>query len=82
MAGKNTAVFGIYPSFASVENAVDALRSRDSGTRTFPFCSPRVRERRNSRMKKARKRLRVPPPVLEQVSYWVAPSDGCSGLVP
>jgi hypothetical protein len=27
MAGKNTAVFGIYPSYASVENSVDALRS-------------------------------------------------------
>jgi hypothetical protein len=27
MAGKNTAVFGIYSSYASVENGVDALRS-------------------------------------------------------
>ena len=27
MAGKNTAVFGIYPTYASVENGVDALRS-------------------------------------------------------
>lgn len=27
MAGKNTAVFGIYPSYESVENAVDTLRS-------------------------------------------------------
>ena len=27
MAGKNTAVFGIYPSYAGVENGVDALRS-------------------------------------------------------
>jgi hypothetical protein len=27
MAGKNTAVFGIYPSYASVENSVDALLS-------------------------------------------------------
>ncbi len=27
MAGKNTAVFGIYPSYQSVENGVDALRS-------------------------------------------------------
>jgi hypothetical protein len=27
MAGKNTAVFGIYPAYASVENAVDALRA-------------------------------------------------------
>src|SRR5579864_3299861 len=27
MAGKNTAVFGIYPSYQGVENAVDALRS-------------------------------------------------------
>ncbi|MGZ5565391.1 MAG: quinol:electron acceptor oxidoreductase subunit ActD [Limisphaerales bacterium] len=27
MAGKNTAVFGIYPSYASVENGVDALRT-------------------------------------------------------
>jgi hypothetical protein len=27
MAGKNTAVFGIYTSYASVENAVDALRT-------------------------------------------------------
>src|SRR3977135_4299920 len=26
MAGKNTAVFGIYPSYAAVERAVDALR--------------------------------------------------------
>jgi Protein of unknown function (DUF3341) len=26
MAGKNTAVFGIYPSYESVEHAVDALR--------------------------------------------------------
>lgn len=26
MAGKNTAVFGIYPSYASVESGVDALR--------------------------------------------------------
>ena len=26
MAGKNTAVFGIYPDFASVERAVPALR--------------------------------------------------------
>src|SRR5438128_3289167 len=26
MAGKNTAVFGIYPSYESVERAVDALR--------------------------------------------------------
>jgi ActD protein len=27
MAGKNTAVFGIYPTYASVEGAVDALRA-------------------------------------------------------
>src|SRR5579863_7124861 len=27
MAGKNTAVFGIYPSYSGVESAVDALRS-------------------------------------------------------
>jgi hypothetical protein len=27
MAGKNTAVFGIYPAYASVESAVDALRA-------------------------------------------------------
>ena len=27
MAGKNTAVFGIYPSYQSVESAVDALRT-------------------------------------------------------
>lgn len=27
MAGKNTAVFGIYPGYASVENGVDALRA-------------------------------------------------------
>ena len=27
MAGKNTAVFGIYPAYASVENGVDALRA-------------------------------------------------------
>src|ERR1700716_3493765 len=27
MAGKNTAVFGIYPSYAAVEAAVDALRT-------------------------------------------------------
>jgi hypothetical protein len=27
MAGKNTAVFGIYPSYTAVETAVDALRS-------------------------------------------------------
>jgi hypothetical protein len=27
MAGKNTAVFGIYPSYAGVENAVDVLRT-------------------------------------------------------
>ncbi len=26
MAGKNTAVFGIYPAYASVENAVDSLK--------------------------------------------------------
>lgn len=32
MAGKNTAVFGIYSSYASVEHAVDALR--DGGFRT------------------------------------------------
>jgi len=31
MAGKNTAVFGIYPSYESVERAVDALR--DAGFR-------------------------------------------------
>src|SRR5579872_6178926 len=27
MAGKNTAVFGIYPDYAGVEDAVDALRA-------------------------------------------------------
>ena len=27
MAGKNTAVFGIYPTYASVENGVDALQA-------------------------------------------------------
>jgi hypothetical protein len=27
MAGKNTAVFGIYPEYASVENGVDALKA-------------------------------------------------------
>lgn len=27
MAGKNTAVFGIYPAYASVENGVDALQA-------------------------------------------------------
>jgi hypothetical protein len=27
MAGKNTAVFGIYPDYAGVENAVDALKA-------------------------------------------------------
>jgi hypothetical protein len=28
MAGKNTAVFGIYPTYASVESGVDSLKSR------------------------------------------------------
>src|SRR5438552_2651077 len=32
MAGKNTAVFGIYPSYTAVERAVDALR--DAGFRS------------------------------------------------
>jgi len=27
MAGKNTAVFGIYPDYAGVENAVDSLKA-------------------------------------------------------
>ena len=27
MAGKNTSVFGIYTSYANVENAVDALKA-------------------------------------------------------
>ena len=27
MAGKNTAVFGIYPNYASVENGVEALKA-------------------------------------------------------
>ena len=27
MAGKNTAVFGIYPEYADVENGVDALKA-------------------------------------------------------
>ena len=27
MAGKNTAVFGIYPNYASAENGVDALKA-------------------------------------------------------
>ena len=27
MAGKNTAVFGIYPDYTTVENAVDALQA-------------------------------------------------------
>ncbi len=27
MSGKNTAVFGIYPQYADVENGVDALKS-------------------------------------------------------
>src|SRR5260221_14550369 len=31
MAGKNTAAFGIYPSYASIESAVDSLR--DAGFR-------------------------------------------------
>src|SRR3984885_13554819 len=29
MAGKNTAVFGIYPEYADVENAVDALKAAE-----------------------------------------------------
>ena len=29
MAGKNTAVFGIYPTYASVESAVDALKAAE-----------------------------------------------------
>jgi hypothetical protein len=29
MAGKNTAVFGIYPTYAGVERAVDALKAAD-----------------------------------------------------
>src|SRR5437660_12036898 len=32
MAGKNTAVFGIYPTYEAVEHAVDALR--DAGFRS------------------------------------------------
>ena len=29
MAGKNTAVFGIYPDYAAVENGVDALKAAE-----------------------------------------------------
>jgi hypothetical protein len=39
MAGKNTAVFGIYPTYASVEGAVDALKAaafRNRDISVFP----------------------------------------------
>ena len=56
MAGKNTAVFGIYPNYASVERGVDSLKEAgfrntdisvllqdNRGTRDFAPAQPAVR---------------------------------------
>ena len=65
MAGKNTAVFGIYPNRTSAENAVDALKAAIFGIQTFPSFFPRVLARRILLMRKTRRRLKVPQPVPE-----------------
>src|SRR6202795_5198437 len=40
MAGKHTAVFGIYPNYASVENGVDALKAAGFSNRDISVLFP------------------------------------------
>ena len=40
MSGKNTAVFGIYPSYVSVENGVDALKAAGFSNRDISVLFP------------------------------------------
>ncbi len=42
MAGKNTAIFGIYPNRTAVESAVDGLKAAGLGMPIFPRCSQRT----------------------------------------
>ena len=77
MAGKNTAVFGIYATYAGVETVSIALRRMASATPTSLFYSRKTLDLRTSRTKKAR---RLPKEQRQEALREVlseAPSDGC-----
>jgi hypothetical protein len=69
MAGKNTAVFGIYPSYASVENGVDALRAAGFSNADISVLFPESSGSKDFAHEKTRKRRRAPPPGLEPELY-------------
>jgi hypothetical protein len=66
MAGKNTAIFGIYPNYGGVEAGVQRLQTAGFRTEASRFYSQRTKVRRTLRTRKERRRRKEPRRVLEQ----------------
>ena len=84
MAGKNTAVFGIYPDRTSVENAGGRTEGRQfSEFTTFPYFFPqRALARKTLLTRKTPKRLKVPRQAPEPARCWAGVWDGYSASAP
>jgi len=82
MAGKNTAVFGIYPNRASVDSAVDALKAAEFRNTDISVLFPESVGTKDLLMRKTPKHLKVPRPAPGPVHWWAAGWDGWSALAP
>src|ERR1700733_14744749 len=82
MAGKNTAVFGIYPTRTSAENAVDALKAANFRNTDISVLLPEGLGRRILLTRKIPRRRKVPQQAPEPVRYWAVVWVGYSVSVP
>ena len=82
MAGKNTAAFGIFPSVARAEQAVDALIAAGLETMTFRSWRQTKKQHTNWRPKKTPRRPKEQLPALPLAVQSGAPSDCLPELGP
>jgi len=72
MAGKNTAAFGIYPSRASVENAVHTLKAEGFRNTDISVLFPDNVGTKDFAHEKSTKAPEGPPPEPAREPWWAA----------
>jgi len=76
MAGKNTAVYGIYRNVSQVEGAVDTLREQGFRNTDISVLLPENAGTKDFAHKKIQKHLKALPPARDLALSWAAHLDG------
>lgn len=82
MAGKNTAVFGIYPTYADVEEGVEALKAAGFRNTDISVLFSENEEQRTLPMRRTPRHRRAPRPARARALWWVELWDGWSAWAP